>query len=67
MEHIELLFLTVDELVDGGVILEVDAGAIRDRVMLKGAVPESMSAYSEMTVASAIATARDQVARALLK
>lgn len=67
MERIELLLLAVDELVDGGIILETDPVAIRDRVMLKGAVPESMSSYSEMTVASALATAREQVARALLK
>ena len=75
MEHIELLLLAIDELVDGGcvgarsmtvralapfhcvvlhcsIILETDALAIRDRVLLKGAVPESMSSYSEMTVAS---------------
>ena len=34
------------------IILETDPAAIRDRVLLKGAVPESMSSYSEMTVAS---------------
>ncbi len=34
------------------VILETEPASIRDRVLLKGAVPESLSSYSEMTVAS---------------
>ena len=38
--NLGLLLLTIDEMVDGGVILEVDAHAVEARVMLRGAVPD---------------------------
>lgn len=48
--HLELLLLALDELIEGGVPFELDASAIEARVMLRGAVPETISSYSEMTL-----------------
>ena len=52
MDSLELLLLTMDEVVDGGMILETDRELVEERVLMKGAVPEAMSSYSEMTLQS---------------
>ena len=57
----------MDELVDGGIIMEVDAHAIEDRVMLRGAVPDSISSYTEMTVGNLLDKARQGVAKQFVK
>jgi hypothetical protein len=61
--NLELLLLSMDELVDGGVILEMDPTAIIGRVMLRGAVPDSISSYKEMTMGQVLDKARDRVAK----
>ena len=53
----------MDELVDGGVLLEMDPSAIVARVMLRGAVPDSISSYREMTMGQVLDKARDRVAK----
>jgi len=58
--NLELLLLAIDEMVDGGVILEVDAHAVESRVMLRGAVPDSISSYKEMTVGAVFDKARSK-------
>lgn len=45
LNHLELLLLTIDELVEGGIPFELDPRAIESRVMLRGAVPDSISSY----------------------
>ena len=65
--NLELLLLAIDEMVDGGVILEMDAHAIEARVMLRGAVPDSISSYKEMTVGALVDKARDRVAKQFVK
>lgn len=65
--NLELLLLAIDEMVDGGVILEVDAHAVEARVMLRGAVPDSISSYKEMTVGAVLDKARDRVAKQFVK
>jgi hypothetical protein len=35
LENLELLLLTLDELIDGGIILEIDSIAIANRVLMK--------------------------------
>jgi hypothetical protein len=67
LHHLELLLLALDELVDGGVIFEIDPAAIEARVMLRGAVPESISSYSEMTVGAVIDRAKDRLAKQFVK
>lgn len=61
MAQLELLLLTMDELVDGGVPLELDADAVAARVLLRGAVPDTISSYQEMTVGGMMDRARDKL------
>ena len=63
LSHLELVLLTIDELVDGGVPFELDAQSIESRVMLRGAVPDSLSSYSEMTLGKLADKARDKLAK----
>lgn len=65
--NLELVLLAMDELVDGGVILELDATAVANRVMLRGAVPESISSYKEMTVGALVEKVRDKAAKQFAK
>lgn len=67
LENLELLLLCIDEVVEGGTILEIDAEKVHDRVLMKGAVPEAQSTYSEMTVSSAVDAARDALTRNFIK
>eukprot|EP01138_Halocafeteria_seosinensis_P012902 gb/GECG01013180.1/.p1 GENE.gb/GECG01013180.1/~~gb/GECG01013180.1/.p1 ORF type:complete len:212 (+),score=30.30 gb/GECG01013180.1/:1-636(+) len=67
LENLELLLLCIDEVVEGGTILELDAEHVHDRVLMKGAVPEAQSTYSEMTMSSAVNAARDALARNFIK
>jgi len=62
LDNLDLVLLTVDELVDGGLILEADPLAIANRVMMKGASPGDMP-MNELTIAQALQSARDQLAR----
>ncbi len=50
LAQLELLLLALDELIEGGVPFELDAPAIEARVMLRGAVPDTISSYNEMTI-----------------
>ena len=65
--NLELLLLAIDEMVDGGVCLEVDPLLIESRVMLRGAVPDSVSSYREMTVGTVISKAQDRVVKSFAK
>nr|CCA24561.1 coatomer subunit zeta1 putative [Albugo laibachii Nc14] len=61
LENIEHVLLTLDEVVDGGVILELDASLIAKRVLMRGS--EQDVPTSELTISQALATAREQFAR----
>lgn len=65
--NLELLLLAIDEAVDGGIILELDAATIESRVMLRGAVPESLSSYKEMTVGAVLDKMKDKAAKQFSK
>ena len=52
LSQLELLLLAMDELVEGGVPFELDPHTIEARVMLRGAVPETISSYNEMTLST---------------
>jgi hypothetical protein len=60
LQNLELLLLAMDETVDGGIILELDPREIDARVMLKGAVPESISSYKELTVGAVVDKLKDR-------
>ncbi|KAJ9153222.1 hypothetical protein P3X46_026686 [Hevea brasiliensis] len=65
LENLDLILLCLDEIVDGGIILETDANLIAGKV-----ASNSMDAgapLSEQTLTQALATAREHLTRSLLK
>merc|ERR1712008_568720 len=73
LDNFDSLMLTVDELIDGGMILESDSAAIVNRVGMKsaegvGAAGDTASAFSsDQSFNTMFASAREQIARSLLK
>jgi hypothetical protein len=67
LASLELVLLAVDETIDGGIILELDSTAVEARVMLKGAVPDSISSYKEMTIGTVVEKLRDRTAKQFAK
>jgi len=65
LENLDLVLLAMDEIVDGGIILETEASAIANRVALRGAADELPLA--EQTFSQALASAKEQIAKSLLK
>jgi hypothetical protein len=65
LENLDYVLLALDELVDGGVILEADSAVIANRVAMKGA--DSDIPLSEQTISQALQTAKEQITRSLLK
>lgn len=63
LENLELVLLAVDELVDGGLILEIDPSAIANRVLMRKAETSGEPNVAELTVSQALETARKQLAR----
>ncbi|CAA6662817.1 unnamed protein product [Spirodela intermedia] len=59
LENLDLILLCIDEIVDGGIILETDANAIAGKV--------ATNSVDGTTVSQALATAREHLARSLLK
>jgi len=65
LDNLDYIMLALDELVDGGIILESDPSVIASRVAMKGA--DSDIPLSEQTISQALQNAREQIARSLLK
>jgi len=65
LENLDYVFLALDELVDKGVILESEPSIIASRVSMKGL--NSDIPLSEQTISQALQTAKDQIARSILK
>uniref|UniRef100_A0A1D1Z8U3 Coatomer subunit zeta n=1 Tax=Anthurium amnicola TaxID=1678845 RepID=A0A1D1Z8U3_9ARAE len=65
LENLDLILLCIDEIVDGGIILETDANAIAGKVATNSV--DGTGPFSELTVSQALATAREHLARSLLK
>jgi len=63
LENLETAMLAVDELVDGGRILEVDANAIANRVQMRGV--EGSQPITDMTATQAISTITDQIFKSM--
>jgi hypothetical protein len=64
LDNLELVMLAIDELVDAGTILEVDAGSIANRVLMRGATGAQMP-LADMTISQAFATAKDSLIKQL--
>ncbi|XP_051133775.1 coatomer subunit zeta-1-like isoform X2 [Andrographis paniculata] len=65
LENLDLILLCVDEIVDGGFILETDGNSIADKAASHSR--DSGSPLSEQTLTQALAVAREHLARSLLR
>lgn len=65
LENLDLILLCMDEIIDGGIILETDATVIAGKVASNGL--DSGAPFSEQTISQALATAREHLTRSLLK
>mmetsp|Transcript_8127 Transcript_8127/g.28567 ORF Transcript_8127/g.28567 Transcript_8127/m.28567 type:complete len:179 (-) Transcript_8127:933-1469(-) len=65
LENLDLVLLTVDELCDGGIIMETEPATIAGRVSMRGA--DQDVPITEQTFSQALASAKEQLARSLLK
>ncbi|KAJ3669177.1 hypothetical protein LUZ60_011127 [Juncus effusus] len=66
LENLDLIFLCLDEVVDGGMILETDSNVIAEKVNSANGL-DTATSFSEQTISQALATAREHLARSLLK
>ncbi|XP_010276883.1 PREDICTED: coatomer subunit zeta-1-like [Nelumbo nucifera] len=64
LENLDLIFCCLDEMVDGGIILETEGSTIASKVSSNGL--ESATSLSEQTITQALATAREHLTRSLL-
>uniref|UniRef100_A0A7N0VEB0 Coatomer subunit zeta n=2 Tax=Kalanchoe fedtschenkoi TaxID=63787 RepID=A0A7N0VEB0_KALFE len=65
LENLDLILLCLDEIVDGGMILETEANVIVGKVATNNL--ESAGSLSEQTITQALASAREQFTRSLLR
>ncbi|XP_057433605.1 coatomer subunit zeta-1-like [Lotus japonicus] len=65
LENLDLILLCIDEIIDGGIILETDPNVIAGKVASNSI--DSGAPLSEQTLTQALATAREHFARSLLK
>ncbi|XP_020571745.1 coatomer subunit zeta-2-like [Phalaenopsis equestris] len=65
LENLDLILLCLDEIIDGGMILETEASVIAGKTTSD--TLDGMSSLSEQTITQALATAREHLARSLLK
>ncbi|KAM7256031.1 hypothetical protein ACFE04_011772 [Oxalis oulophora] len=65
LENLDIILLCLDEIVDGGIILETDANVIAGKVASHSI--DSGAPLSEQTISQALATAREHFTRSLLK
>ncbi|URE39435.1 hypothetical protein MUK42_06093 [Musa troglodytarum] len=65
LENLDLILLCLDEIIDGGIILETEASVIAGKVATHGL--DGAASLSEQTISQALATAREHLARSLLK
>ncbi|KAG8385341.1 hypothetical protein BUALT_Bualt03G0032700 [Buddleja alternifolia] len=65
LENLDFILLCIDEIVDGGIVLETDANTIASKVATHDL--DSGASLSEQTISQALATAREHLARSLLK
>ncbi|XP_059456833.1 coatomer subunit zeta-1-like [Corylus avellana] len=64
LENLDLILLCLDEIVDGGIVLETDASIIAGKVATHSMDAEAP--LSEQTITQAWATAREHLTRTLL-
>ncbi|CAI9114361.1 OLC1v1015069C1 [Oldenlandia corymbosa var. corymbosa] len=65
LENLDLILLCLDEIVDGGMILETDGSIIAGKVATHSM--DDGAPLSEQTISQALATAREHLTRSLLR
>ncbi|KAL1548058.1 Coatomer subunit zeta-1 [Salvia divinorum] len=65
LENLDMILLCLDEIVDGGIILETDGSIIAGKVATHSV--DDGAPLSEQTISQALATAREHLTRSLLK
>ncbi|RWW23074.1 hypothetical protein BHE74_00027262, partial [Ensete ventricosum] len=65
LENLDLILLCLDEIVDGGIVLETEPSVIASKVAANSL--DGATSLSEQTISQALATAREHLARSLLK
>ncbi|KAM0953285.1 putative Longin-like domain superfamily, AP complex, mu/sigma subunit, coatomer subunit zeta protein [Dioscorea sansibarensis] len=65
LDNLDLILLCLDEIVDGGIVLETEASVIAGKVASNAL--DGSGSFSEQTISQALATAREHLARSLLK
>ncbi|XP_044485603.1 coatomer subunit zeta-2-like isoform X2 [Mangifera indica] len=66
LENLDLIFLCIDEIVDQGIILEMDGSVIAEKVAIHS-MESGGAPLTEQTLSQALATAREQITKTLLK
>jgi hypothetical protein len=65
LDHLDIVLLTLDEMIDDGIILETDAGIVTSRVT-KQAQEQSLP-LADQTLSSVWKQAQEQLTRSFLK
>ncbi|KVH97921.1 AP complex, mu/sigma subunit [Cynara cardunculus var. scolymus] len=65
LQNLDMMFLCLDEIVDGGMILETDGNMIAGKVATHSM--DDGAPLSEQTITQALATAREHLTRSLLR
>jgi hypothetical protein len=65
LDHLDIVLLTLDEIIDDGIILETDAGMVTSRVT-KQAQEQSLP-LADQTLSSVWKQAQEQLTRSFLK
>ncbi|PIN22283.1 Vesicle coat complex COPI, zeta subunit [Handroanthus impetiginosus] len=65
LENLDLILLCLDEIVDGGIVLETDGNVIAGKVASHNM--DDGAPLSEQTISQALATAREHLTRSLLR
>ncbi|KAL5229757.1 hypothetical protein ABZP36_028533 [Zizania latifolia] len=64
LENLDLILLCLDEIVDGGIVLETEGSVIAEKVSAHGV--EGATSLAEQTLVQALATAREHFTKSLL-
>ena len=65
LDALELVILAIDELVDGGMIVEIDANKIVSRVLMRGSDTGGEVPLTELTIGQALTSAREQFIKSM--
>ncbi len=65
LDNLDLVLLVVDELIDAGIILETNALAVANRVLMREDTDGQTAAVADMTIGQAMGAAKAMVSRSL--